>query len=679
MNVSFRQGEPAMHDPRVGFRWARELRRWGSVLALAAGVGGGQAALAQVRWTPVGPAGGPVQAVAIAADGRTVYAGISGGLVSRKRGSSWLPPRDGLRGTLFDLQNAAVAPGTVYVLTSAGVFASFDAARSWQARSNGLPDGPFDDPLLSLEVAPSNPAVLYVIARRRPGELSGVDEQVYRSLNGGASWARADRGLPNPEADVFDLAVDPARSRVAFAATSTGVFKTTNGGGRWARSGLDGSRVSVVAVDRVRPGLVYAVAAAGFDGPLRIQVSADGGRTWSDRSEAFAAVALEPHPGRAETVHLLTFAGDLLESDDAGRTWRPIDEGLGDLAVRSVAADPLHPAVLYAAVAAPGTDPGVYHSADGGATWRPLAAGIVASGVTSLAFQAGDIRAVYAGIAGDGLQRLDIATGAWTQLAFDRQTIVDLAVDPQAPATFYALVGPDRALFQSTDSAVTWRRLSSTEPSSVFYTGLAVADGRVWLAGNIPEVWDPATGTFERLGLSERRQIARAGAGPTTRIWWNDSTFLDAGGGFDQVDASRDAGATFERVLAGIAGEVLDIALLDGDADRVALAVGAPGLGRYQTGFVQLSDDGGATWRLTALPNAPAVHQVVLDPADPERVLAATLGAVYESLDGGASWRNLGRGLPGGALITELAFDQVGRLYAATGSGGVYRLRDQRP
>jgi photosystem II stability/assembly factor-like uncharacterized protein len=100
---------------------------------------------------------------------------------------------------------------------------------------------------------------------------------------------------------------------------------------------------------------------------------------------------------------------------------------------------------------------------------------------------------------------------------------------------------------------------------------------------------------------------------------------------------STDAGATFSPAPITVGGEVLDIALDAGEPDRVAAGVGSTGLGNYDTGGVLLSDDGGATWA------------------------------------------NISIGLARGALVRDLAFDAQGRLYAATGGAGVYRLRDRRP
>ena len=649
----------------------RSVRILGLALALGALGAGGLGA--QVRWVPLGPQGGAVQSVAVAANGRAIYAGTAGGVFFRSfdRGRRWSPAVNGLRGTLSQVRTAAVAPGTVYAATSEGVFASFNAGGSWSRQSRGLPLAP----LLSLEVVPSNAAALWVIARTRAGETFPFVDQVYRSFDAGASWRRADRGLPaGADNGILDLAVHPRRPQVAYAATARGVFKTTNGGGRWLPSGLAGLRVSVVAVDRQRPELLYAVAHPTFDEPRRVWVSTDGGRTWAVRSDGIDAFAIEPHPTRADTAYLLSFTEGVVVTTDGGRTWEPSADGLAlgsNVWVTALAADPTRPDEAYTSLLAPGTDPGLYRSGDAGASWQPSAAGIVATQVGALALPPDDPDALFAGLAGDGVQRLDLAAGLWTQRGFDRQEVAALAVDRQAPDTLFASVGHTRDVHRTTDAGLHWQAVSTDFPTT-FKVALTVINGALWAAGNFGiDTWDPAHG-WQRRHDCDCREIASAGAGPAAWIWWNDTAHLDAGGGFDTLLESTDAGATFDPARVAPAGEVLDIALAPGDPDLVAAGIGSPGLGSYDTGGLLLSDDGGATWRPARVGRVhPPIFALARSPRDPRRLAAGTRGTVFESLDGGATWANISLGLARGATVTDLAFDAQGRLYAATAGAGV--------
>ncbi len=629
-----------------------------------------------------------MRAVAAAANGRTLFAGLAGGVVFRSinRGRTWVRGGEGLRGTLLDVQNAEVSPATVYALTTEGVFASFDAGRTWAWRGTGLPDGPFDLPPVSLVVAPSDASVLYVVARTREGEFFADVHHVYRSLNAGATWKRASRGLADgfPLNQIFDLAVDPSNPRTVYAATSQGVFRTTDGGGRWKATRLTEAAL-LVAIDGVDPDAVYAVTVdLEFGTPRRIQVSADRGRSWRERGE-LEAIVLESHPTREGTAYAFTVtpAGNqLLETTDGGRSWRPIGDGLpvtGFSRVNDLALDPVRPDALYAALESSGTDPGLFESEDGGESFRSSASGIVGIAITSLTFQPGDAGGVFAALASDGVHRLDVESGVWGQLGLDRQEVLALVVDPAASGTFYAIADPMRRVYHSGDDAHTFTLASTASQDTTFRTALAVVEGAVW-AGGFPVVsWHPAQALWEQRLDVEGREVASAGSGPTTRVWVGDVSGIDAGGGTGALYVSTDAGASFTVVLRP-PGEILDVALLDDAPDRVAAGYGEPGLNSWSTGGVFLSDDGGATWRFTtAAADAPPIFSVALDPLDPLRILAGGRGRVSESLDGGATWHGLGRGLARGALVTELAFDPSGDLYAATLGGGVFRLRDSRP
>ena len=89
-----------------------------------------------------------------------------------------------------------------------------------------------------------------------------------------------------------------------------------------------------------------------------------------------------------------------------------------------------------------------------------------------------------------------------------------------------------------------------------------------------------------------------------------------------------------------------------GDADRLALGISAAG--------VWLTDDAGASWRPSNRGLAPrylpeearanatqlCVHSLQRSPARPERLMMQFHGGVYRSDDAGASWIDIGAGLP---------------------------------
>jgi photosystem II stability/assembly factor-like uncharacterized protein len=139
-----------------------------------------------------------------------------------------------------------------------------------------------------------------------------------------------------------------------------------------------------------------------------------------------------------------------------------------------------------------------------------------------------------------------------------------------------------------------------------------------------------------------------------------------AGGDPGVLFESRDGGASWELNAGmweqpsrpdwqpGGGGLCLhSIATWPGDPSRLAVAVSAAGM--------WLSEDGGRTWRRGNqglnpgyLPEearqdesaARCVHHVERSPARPERLFMQFHGGVFRSDDGGASWTEIGDGLP---------------------------------
>ena len=72
--------------------------------------------------------------------------------------------------------------------------------------------------------------------------------------------------------------------------------------------------------------------------------------------------------------------GGVIKSIDAGATWTPINNGLSDLSLRAIAANPSDAANTLYAVTTGGK--GFHKTTDGGATWVPLPLSATMSGLT---------------------------------------------------------------------------------------------------------------------------------------------------------------------------------------------------------------------------------------------------------------------------------------------------------
>ncbi len=112
-------------------------------------------------------------------------------------------------------------------------------------------------PVHALVQAPSNPTILYA------GTLAGV----FRSSDGGATWAQISPPDSREIHEIESLAVDPANPDVVYAGTWHLPWKTTDAGKTWhniKRGLIVDSDVFSIIVDPVHPHVVYLSACSGI-------------------------------------------------------------------------------------------------------------------------------------------------------------------------------------------------------------------------------------------------------------------------------------------------------------------------------------------------------------------------------------------------------------------------------
>ena len=118
---------------------------------------------------------------------------------------------------------------------------------------------------------------------------------------------------------ITSLAIDPSSAKIVYAAAEAGVFKTLDGGAHWARSssGLPLSSVLALVADPSSPSTLYAMSM--FHGLFR---SSNGGLTWEVTADAVlptdTALRLVVDP--AGVLYAGVFGAGVLKSLDRGQT-----------------------------------------------------------------------------------------------------------------------------------------------------------------------------------------------------------------------------------------------------------------------------------------------------------------------------------------------------------------------
>jgi len=255
-------------------------------------------------------------------------------------------------------------PGVLYA-AGQGVgennLASSDDGASWRALP--LPAIPGSN-LLDLAADPLHPGKLDLLSFNP--SASAVQPAVTRLLlnhsdTGGQSWslvsrlavpgALAPRGvleldrLPIPGPPGL-LRLDPVQPATAYVLAG-GLYRSTAAEPALTRLGLVGPVIDL-AIDPSAPTTLYAAVAR----PKVLWKSTDGGATWAAASNGLprqaGPVALAIDPLSPSTLYLAAADG-VFVTDDAARTWRPLDTGFAGQTVSALAVSTTHPHTVWAA------------------------------------------------------------------------------------------------------------------------------------------------------------------------------------------------------------------------------------------------------------------------------------------------------------------------------------------
>lgn len=284
---------------------------------------------------------------------------------SRDEGATWENISAGMsHSRVIALAIDPAYPAIVYAGTKGdAVYKSFDGGQRWSPRKTGLDDVTITSVVNQLLIDPRNHEHLF----------AATTMGVFETEDAGDTWKKRMQGMKEVLM-VVSLATDPARPDILYAGTSGGVYKSRDRARTWAKanqglipaSTLSSSRalmVNTVLVDPQHPEVVYAATLSG------LYKSTDAAGTWvrigaSLPDQMLSTIALDP--SQPDTVYVTSRQG-LYKSRDAGATWVAKNAGLGSLNLRTVALNPQEPATVYL-----GSNSGLYRSRNGGETWEPL-------------------------------------------------------------------------------------------------------------------------------------------------------------------------------------------------------------------------------------------------------------------------------------------------------------------
>jgi len=342
--------------------------------------------------------------------------------------------------------------------------------------------------------------------------------------------------------------------------------------------------------------------------------------------------------------------------------WRsvgPINNAGRISVVTGVPGDPL---TYYVA----GANGGIIKTTNGGTTFKPIFDDAGPASIGAIAVAPSDKNIVYVGTGegnprnnasvGDGMYKSIDGGEHWTHIGLEKSDkIARLVIDAKNPDIVYACAlgrewGPseERGVFKTTDGGASWKK--------VLYV-------------------DPQTSCSDISADPNNSNIIYAGMYTYRRWAWH----LESGAGNTAVYKSVNGGASWERLsgadkLRGLPRKAMDrigIAVAPSDPNIVYVISETK-----DEGELWRTDDAGQTWRtVNRDPNInfrPFYYaDIRVDPQNPNRIFSLS-GSLNLSEDGGATFRTIARDIHGDHQAMWI--DPVDPRYILSGSDGGWQV-----
>lgn len=702
--------------------------------------------LSGLEWRSLGPAAasGRIADIAVDPTDRDVwYVAVASGGVwkTTNAGTTWKPIFDG-EGS-YSIGSVAVDPNNplvVWVGTGEnngqrsvgygdGLYKSLDGGRSFE--KVGLEAS---EHIGMIRIDPRDSDVVYVAAQG-PLWNAGGDRGLYKTTDGGESWERA---LEIDEhTGVNEVHLDPRNPDVLYASSwqrrrhqwtmidggpGSTIWKSTDAGATWKKieKGLpsaDKGRIGL-AVSPIDPDVLYAIVeASGEDGGTFR--SDDMGESWSRTSRYQSSAPMYYHeifadPHRFDWIYSLdTF---LQVSKDGGETWERMPMRGVHVDFHALVFDPDDPDHLIA-----GNDGGVYETFDFGESWEFFDNLPVTQFYKVAVSNDEPFYYVYGGtqdnntlggpartIADEGIRNAD-----WfPTLGGDG---FDPVVDPENPDIIYSqyqygnLVRFDRKTGERVDikpqeeadgPPLRWNwdagLLLSPHSSERLYFGAQILfrsddRGQSWRA-----VSDDLTRNIDRNRLRVMGRIWSVDAVGKNRstspfgtiVALSESPLVEdllyVGTDDGLIQVSEDGGGSWREVgsFPGVpdTSYVADVEASLHDENTVFAVLQNFKHGDFRP-YVLKSGDRGRSWTSIAgdLPENAPLHTIAQDHEQPDLLFVGSEFGVHATVDGGATWLELSSGMPTIAVRDLEVQRRENDLVAASFGRGFYVLDDYTP
>ena len=568
------------------------------------------------------------------------------------------------------------APRGVMTSYGDGVYKSTDAGRTWTRI--GLEA---TQHISRIRIHPTNPDIVYVAAQ---GALYGPtqDRGIYKSVDGGKTWKKV--LYVNDLTGGVELAMDTNTPEVLYAAMwhhqrkpnqvvsggpGSGLYKSVDGGETWAKihKGLPEEKGKMaIAVSQANPQKVYALIESDSNKEKGgLFVSNNAGGSWERVSDdhrliqrAWYYIEVFPDPNDEHTVYVMS--APALRSIDGGKNWEVLPDAHGDYHDLWINPDNSENMVLA-------DDGGAAITFNRGKTWStqenmPTAQfyRISTDNLFPYNIYGGQQDNTSVKIASLSLGRWGITEQDWTYAAGGESAF--LAFDPDNPR--YVLGGSYLGTIEVLDMETKSETKIMAAP--IEYLGREARDMKYlfnWNAPIIGSVHEPGTYYHAAQLVLRTRDMGRS---------WEEIS-PDLTRNIDEKQGLGGAPYTNEAVGAENYGTIAY--MTESPHEKGVLWTGS------DDGLVHLTRNGGETWE-DVTPKGfgeTLVNAIDISPHDPATAYIATTRykfndhspGLYKTTDYGKSWTSINTGIPNGAFTRVVREDPARKdlLYAGTETG----------
>lgn len=704
-------------------------------------------AFGRLEWRSIGPAnmgGRTADVEGVPGDANVVYVATgSGGLWKTVNGGTTWKPLFERQGT-FSIGDIALAPGNpdvVWVGTGEanprnsvsfgdGVYKSTDAGKTWQHM--GLRD---TERISAIVIHPQNPDLVYVGAL---GHAFGPNEErgVFMTTDGGKTWTKT--LYIDKEHGVADLEIDPTNPNILYAgmwsferkawthrsgSEKGGVFKSIDAGRSWKRlsNGLPKlvGRISV-KVAPSNSNVVYALIEAKEGTLYR---SDDRGETFKQVSKdaqivsrGFYYTTLRVDP--LNENHIYAVASTLFVSIDGGKTFRSIT-GRTHIDYHALWMDPKNPKRMWQ-----GQDGGIAVSYDAGDTWEyvnniPLGQFYQISADNRLPFYY-----VMGGLQDNGAwtgpsrtrEPAGILNDDWRMVSFgDGFYVLNHADDPEIYISESQGGNILRTDFRTREQQAVnpWGRGSGGGPALGakyrFHWNAPIIvsphdKNTVYFGGNVvfkstdfAKTWEPVSSDLTTNNPDRQKDAGGPIAIENSTAEYH-STIISlaesplekgqiwAGTDDGNLQVTSDGGKSWSNVIRNVSGIAADSAVSHIEPSRTSAQVAYVAFDRHMLDdfrpYIFQTTNGGKSWRNISgnLPAKAYVQVVREDPKNPNLLYAGTELGLFASYNGGQEWVALNlKNLPNVAIHDILVHPRDNDLILATHGRSVWIFDDAAP